>query len=45
MSKSSLIRFTCIRVAPPRLQRDQSKGSNSNEGKMDQNFTLFSYNF
>ena len=41
MSKSGLIRFTCIRVASHRLKHDQSKGCNSNGGKMNQNFALF----
>ena len=31
-----LIHFDCIGVAPPRLFKPQSKGSNSNAGKMNQ---------
>ena len=37
--RSSLIHFSCIGIAPPRLfmpRREQSRGSNSVAGKIDQ---------
>ena len=43
-ARSSLIQFACIGVRPRRLftpQLDQSRGSNSNAGKMDQTWSMF----